>query len=59
VALYGGSAGYKSSLDERDWAANPTVLSGDLGDNDVHIRVIQGGTGPYGFVELADLAMVK
>lgn len=35
VELYGGFAGGESALDERDWKANPTVLSGDIDGNDI------------------------
>lgn len=31
MKLYGGFAGTETQLDERDWAAHPTLLSGDIG----------------------------
>jgi hypothetical protein len=31
IQLYGGFAGFETNLSERDWAAHPVLLSGDIG----------------------------
>jgi hypothetical protein len=41
VRLLGGFAGHETHADERNWALNPTVLSGDLMDNDGGLGIHQ------------------
>ncbi|MFC2029725.1 choice-of-anchor Q domain-containing protein [Chloroflexota bacterium] len=56
VSVYGGFAGTETSLDQRDWVAHPTVLSGDLqgddgpdfanyGDNSYHVVTCNHAVG--------------
>ena len=56
VALYGGFAGNETNLSQRNWAAHPTVLSGDLGmpgatgDNAYHVLIGANNAVLDGFV---------
>ena len=59
VTVYGGFAGNETTLEARDWEANLTVLSGDIGtpsvptDNSEHILTGENNAGLDGF-QIAD-----
>ena len=49
VKLYGGFAGGETMLSQRDWMANRTVLSGDIGSvGAIHDNLYSVFIGPYG-----------
>lgn len=51
IQLYGGFSGNETSRSQRDWAAHPTILSGDIGvagqasDNSYHVMHLDGSHG--------------
>jgi hypothetical protein len=54
VSVYGGFAGVEGSLEERNIAANPTILSGDFNGNDLP-GFVNRGDNAYHVVTAADL----
>jgi predicted outer membrane repeat protein len=55
VAVYGGFSGREDELEQRDWVAHPTILSGDIGqpgqvqDNSYHVVVVHEAVVVDGF----------
>jgi predicted outer membrane repeat protein len=65
VQIYGGFVGYETSLDQRDWLTNVTVLSGDIGesgsntDNSYNILWLDGSDNPITSVTRLDGLVVE
>ena len=58
VRLYGGFSGTETSIDQRDWQAYPTVLSGDLTDNDENAYHVVTGSGTNATAVLDGFAII-
>ncbi|WP_421877839.1 LamG-like jellyroll fold domain-containing protein [Marinoscillum sp.] len=59
VDLYGGFSGVENSLSERDWKRNPTILNGDLDQNDRYNGEVVGiptGKNAYHVLSILDSA---
>lgn len=58
VAIYGGFAGTESARNQRNWTANLSVLSGDIGtvennsDNSLHVVSVSGKTSTLDGIQI-------
>ncbi len=55
VQLYGGFAGHETSLSQRDWVANATILSGEIGtestEDNAYTVVLTRGVSPQTIID--------